>query len=61
MIHPVSYATTFNREMLLLIGGTIIVILYMFAGKRYKVDRWEGALLLGVFLAYTIFLIQQEL
>ncbi len=61
VIHPVSYATTFNREMLLLIGGTIIVILYMFAGKRYKVDRWEGALLLGVFLAYTIFLIQQEL
>ena len=61
LIHPVTYVTSFNREMLLLIGGTIIVILYMFAGKRYKVDRWEGALLLGVFLAYTIFLIQQEL
>ena len=61
LIHPVTYVTSFNREMLLLIGGTIILILYMFVGKRYKIDRWEGALLLGVFLAYTIFLIQQEL
>ena len=61
LIHPVTYVTSFNREMLLLIGGTIILILYMFVGKRYKIDRWEGALLLGVFLAYTVFLIQQEL
>ena len=61
LIHPVSYITSFNREMLLLIGGTIILILYMFVGKRYKIDRWEGALLLGIFLAYTVFLIQQEL
>ena len=61
LIHPVTYVTSFNREMLLLTGGTIILILYMIVGKRYKIDRWEGALLLGVFLAYTIFLIQQEL
>ena len=61
LIHPVTYVTSFNREMLLLMGGTIILILYMFVGKRYKIDRWEGALLLGIFLAYTVFLIQQEL
>ena len=61
LINPITYVTTFNREMILLIGGTIILILYMFVGKRYKIDRWEGALLLGIFLAYTVFLIQQEL
>ena len=61
LIHPVSFATSFNREMTLLIGGTILLILFMFVGKRGKIDRWQGALLLGIFLAYTVFLIHQEL
>ncbi len=61
LINPITYVTTFNREMLLLIGGTILLILFMFVGKRHRIDRWEGALLLGIFVAYTFFLIQNEL
>ncbi len=61
IINPIAYNPSFNREMLLLIGGTSLLVLFMFAGKRYRVDRWEGALILGIFVAYTIFLIQQEL
>jgi Ca2+/Na+ antiporter len=48
--------------MLLLIGGTVLLVLFMFLGKRKnRVDRWEGALLMGIFITYTAFLIQQEL
>ena len=62
LINPITYVTTFNREMLLLIGGTVLLVLFMFLGKRKnRVDRWEGALLMGIFITYTAFLIQQEL
>ena len=61
LIHPVSYITSFNREMILLMGGTILLVMFMYIGKRHKVDRWQGAILLGVFVAYTFLLIQNEL
>lgn len=61
LIHPVTYITTFNREMTLLTGGTILLILFMFIHNRNKIDRWQGAVLLGIFVAYTVFMIQQDL
>lgn len=62
LINPIAYLTTFNREMLLLIGGTILVVIFMFLGKRRnRIDRWEGAVLLGIFIIYTAYLIQLEL
>ena len=61
LINPITYVTTFNREMLLLIGGTVLVLIFMYTNKKHKIDRWEGALLLSIFAAYTFFLIQNEL
>lgn len=61
LINPITYVTTFNREMILLMGGTILLVMFMYIGKRHKVDRWQGAVLLGVFVAYTFLLIQNEL
>ena len=61
LINPIAFQASFNREMLLLMGGTILVIIFMYTNKKHKIDRPEGALLLGIFLAYTIYLIQQEL
>ena len=61
LINPITYVTTFNREMILLMGGTILLVMFMYIGKRHKVDRWQGAILLGVFVAYTFLLIQNEL
>ena len=61
LINPITYEATFNREMLLLIGGTLLLILFMYVGKKHRLDRWQGALLLGIFVVYTVFLIQNEL
>ncbi|NLO71271.1 MAG: calcium/sodium antiporter [Porphyromonadaceae bacterium] len=60
-INPITYVTTFNREMLMLTGGTVLLVLFMFVGRKHRVDRWEGALLFGIFIAYTAYLIQSEL
>ncbi|MFV0391586.1 MAG: calcium/sodium antiporter [Paludibacteraceae bacterium] len=61
LIHPIVYEPSFNREMLLLIGGTILLFLFMFTGKKRHIDRWEGGVLLCVFLIYTGYLVAQEL
>lgn len=54
LIHPLTYNTAFNTDILILIGGTIFLFVAMFTGIRKKLDRWEAGLLFAIYIAYTI-------
>ena len=60
IIHPVDYDPAFNIDLYVLIGGTLLVFLAMFTGKRKKLDRWEALLLLITYIVYTIYLINRD-
>jgi cation:H+ antiporter len=57
LIHPLTYNTAFNTDILILIGGTIFLFVAMFTGIRKKLDRWEAGLLFAIYIAYTIIVI----
>jgi len=61
MINPVQFNPSFNTELYLLAGGTLVLFIAMFTGGRKKLDRWEGAVLLGIYLLYIGWLIAGEL
>lgn len=60
LIRPLEYDAVFNQDLLLLSGGTMFLFLAMFTGKRKKLDRWEAAVFLLVFIFYTFYLIQNS-
>jgi cation:H+ antiporter len=45
----------------ILAGGTLILFIAMFTGGKKRLDRWEAAILLSVYLLYTGFLIAKEI
>lgn len=61
LVKPIQYNLTFNSEMYLLAGGTVLLFVGMFTGEKKKLDRWEAAILLILFLGYTGYLITGEL
>ncbi len=61
LIHPISYNTNFNRELLILMGGTVFLILAMVTGKRKKLDRWEAFMMFSFYIIYTSYLVSEEL
>ncbi|MAO65581.1 MAG: sodium:proton exchanger [Balneola sp.] len=61
LVNPISYNPSFNSEMYLLGGGTLLLFIGMFTGQKKKLDRWEAALLLLIFLGYTGYLIAGEI
>lgn len=61
VIKPVSYSADFDADLLMLGLGTIFLFIAMFTGKKGKLDRWEAAVLLGVYLFYTAWLIIKEI
>ncbi|HCE58961.1 MAG TPA: sodium:proton exchanger [Prolixibacteraceae bacterium] len=59
-INPVNYNTSFNTDLYLLGIGTLMLFVAMFTGGRRKLDRWEAAILLAIYLLYTGWLIAKE-
>jgi len=59
-ISPIEFKPLFNIDLYILAGGTIFLFIAMFTGVKKKLDRWEAALLLVSYLAYTVYLISQE-
>lgn len=59
-VRPIAYDTAFNRDIYLLLGGTAILFLLLYFGKK-KLGRPTAALLLVTFVTYTFYLISFEI
>jgi len=60
MIRPLNYNPAFNTDIFLVSAGTLLLFIAMFLGGKKRLDRWEAAVLLLVYVVYTIILIQKE-
>ena len=59
-IHPIAVEPeTISRDMAVMGGLTVslFIICYGFRGQKGRINRFEGAALLAVYVAYTIYLI----
>lgn len=57
VIKPLGFDQAFNADIYILAFGTIVLLAFMFTGKKKRLDRWEAAILLAVYVAYTVRLI----
>lgn len=46
-----------NIDIGMTLLGSLILFVFMFTGKKHKLDRWEGILMLTAYAAYLAFLI----
>jgi cation:H+ antiporter len=61
VVKPVAYSPIFNIDFYILAAGTVLLFITMFTSQRHKLDRWEAALLLILYLGYTTWLIMKEI
>jgi cation:H+ antiporter len=59
LIKPLPVLASVNIDMLVLIATSLLLFFFMFTGKRRTIDRWEGAIFLFLYAAYTAFLIKR--
>lgn len=57
-ITPLAYPSSFDFDMLVFVAATLALFLFMFTGKRHRLDRWEAGLFLCGYVAYTVWIIQ---
>ncbi|MFO7371180.1 MAG: calcium/sodium antiporter [Bacteroidales bacterium] len=57
LLQPLPYQLTFNTDITFLIGGTMLLLLFTYTGKKAVIQRWQGTALVLLFIGYTITLI----
>jgi cation:H+ antiporter len=56
----IPYNSVLNTDILLLSGGTVLLLIFMFTLNTRKLDRWEAVILIGIYIAYTAYLINRN-
>lgn len=58
-ITPLPFSGTINFDILVSVGATALLFLFMHIGGKRQLVRWEGIILLLLYVAYIIFLVQR--
>jgi len=48
-----------NIDVLVGVAATLLLFLVMFVGSKHKLDRWQGGIFVGMYLAYIIYLVNR--
>ncbi|MCL1837159.1 MAG: calcium/sodium antiporter [Treponema sp.] len=59
-VRPMEYSPVFNRDICLLILGTALLLVAMVTGKKRKLDRWEAAILVLIYIGYAIYMVMRN-
>ena len=59
-IKDIPYPVYMNLDMGIVIFSIFFVFLFMFMGKRHRIERWEAGLLVATYFAYLGYLIVRK-
>lgn len=58
-ILQLPFSSDINTDVLVSIGATLLLFIFMFTGGRRRLVRWEGAMFLTLYAGYLVFLINR--
>ncbi len=56
-VNPIAYNPAMNFDLQVLMGSTVLLMVFMFTLNTRKLDRWEAIIMLASYFAYTIYLV----
>jgi len=59
LIRPIPFESSMNIDIGMALLGTLFLFVFMFTGKKHRLDRWEGILMLVIYALYLAYLISR--
>jgi len=60
IIKPIPVSGAINFDIGIAILGSALLFIWMFVGHKHQLERWQGWTLLGIYIAYIIFILFRE-
>jgi len=56
-IKPLQFSPALNRDVIVCIIATFLLFMFMFIGKRQELEKWQGGIFVGLYIAYIVSLV----
>jgi len=60
MISPLKFDVVSNIDILVIIGSSALLILFMLIGRKYTIDRWQGIIFVLCYVMYLYYLVDRD-
>lgn len=60
LVNPMPYSAAMNMDIYVLCASTVLLMVFMFTLNTRKLDRWEAAIMLVLYIAYTLYLLDSD-
>ena len=60
VISPLPFNDVSNIDILVIIGSSAMLILFLLIGRKYTIDRWQGVIFIMCYLAYLYYLVDRD-
>lgn len=57
VITPLPFSEQFSIDLFVTFGATLLLFLALFVGKKHTIERWQGVVFIGLYIAYIVYLI----
>lgn len=57
IIKPLPFTAELNQDLFITTAVTLLLFSFIFIGKKFTIQRWQGISFIGIYIAYIIFLI----
>lgn len=58
-IKPLDFSIILNSDILILMFVTLILIAFMYVGKRNILQRWQGTTMVSIYIVYIFYLVMR--
>ncbi len=59
LVHPIKFDFSLNFDLIFLIIVTFFLFMFMFIGKKHRLDRWKGVIFLSSYIVYLVYMVSR--
>lgn len=60
IVKPLPFNADSGLDILMTIFASLMLFLIMFIGKKHTIERWQGVLMLSIYVGYIVFLVYSK-
>lgn len=60
LIRPLPFSKTSDIDIMMTIFSSLILFLIMFIGKKHTIERWQGILMIIIYIGYVAYLVGKK-
>lgn len=58
LIHPLPFNTVMNVDLFMVVLASVMMLIFTFIGSARRISRWEGVVLVMIYVCYVIYLLK---